>query len=482
MILDHLWTILEVDTSKADAAIVQNRKSVDELVDGLGEAEQQGTKTGSTLTAVALKIGAAFLAAGGVLQTINGATALAERVADLGDLSDNLDISVEKLDAFQKAMYATGGTAEGALSTIESLTRRMGKGFRDADGPIAKTLGGLGIKLTDASGRAKDSIDVITDLAGALEGVNKAQAYQTLQQLGISDPKVIENILKGRKEMEGLLRVEKERGVISQAEVERARKLADAQDRLRASVSRISDGFLNMFIPAVTKVIEWLDQLTSWASEHSDAITGFFIAIGAVVAAVYLPAMIAAAAATLAATWPIIAMVAVVGAVAAAFAIAYEDIMAFINGNESLTGEIFEKYPLIKDMVYGIIDAFKLMGQTITAVFTGLWETLKTFAGYLTDIWNAAGKFFKGFNGALVGDVTMAQNVQTAAATAPANSVTSTAISNQSNNKQENRVQVGQVVVNTQATDARGVAGSVATELNDQLLNVQAENSSVVTR
>lgn len=481
MILDTLWTIFEVDTSKSDAAIVHTRKSVDELVEGLEDAEQQGKQTGGTLTSAAIKIGAAFLAAGGVAKTISGAMDLAERTADLGDLAANLDISVEKLSAFSKAMYATGGTAEGALSTIESLTRRMGKGFKDADGPIGKTLTGLGIKLTDSTGKAKDSVDVITELAGALEGVNKAQAYQTLQQLGISDPKVVENILKGRKELEMLMRVERERGVVTEEAVERAQKLADAQDALRANVSRLSDGFLNNFIPAITKVLQWLEELTSWAGKHQDAIVGFFGAIAAIVLAVYLPAMISAAVATLAATWPIIAMIAAVTAVAAAFAIAYEDIMAFIDGNESLTGEILEKYPMVKTVIMGIADAFKVMWETISTILDRAWNGFKTFIGFFSQVGDLIKKVGGMVPSSFTGAMKVAHEVQTDAASNPMNPVTSSSIVN-STGKTEQRVQVGQVVVNTQATDSRGIATDIGSELQNQLLSTQAENKNAVVR
>lgn len=483
MILDTLWTILQADTSQVDTAIAKTRQSTDELVDGLKSAETQGKQTGGTLTRVAIGIASAVLAAGGVAKAWSGTIGLAESTADLGDLADNLDIGVDKLDAFRKAMFATGGTSEGALSTIESLTRRMGKGFKDADGPIGKTLTGLGIKLTDATGRAKDSVDIITELSGALEGVNRAQAYQTLQQLGISDPKVIENILKGRKEMEMLLRVERERGVVNDAQVERARQLADAQDRLRANVQRLSDGFLNTFIPVVTKVIEWLENLSNWAGKHQDAIVGFFAAIAAIVAAVYLPAMISAAVATLAATWPIIAMVAAVTAVAAAFAIAYEDIKAFIDGNESLTGEILEKYPMVKTVVMGVVDAFRVMGSVITDVFSNALKGVKVFFEFLSETWDLVGKVMSALPTALVGgNIKVAQEVMGTASSSPMNSTTSNVISNQTASRNENNIQIGQVAVNTQATDARGIAGSIGSELNNQLLSVQAENSSKVTR
>lgn len=483
MILNHLWTILEIDSSKAEKGIDRTEKKTEDLVDEFKKAENQGKKTFNGLATVATRLLGAIAAAGAAAKTIGGAVALAEQTANLGDMADNLDIAVEKLDMFSKAMYNTGGSAEGALGDINTLTQRLGKGFENAEGPIAKTLNTLGIKLKDSQGNAKDAIDVITDLSGALEGMNRPQAFAALQQLGISDPKVIENILKGRKELEQLFDVEKARGLIGEKEVERARKLTDAQDRLRAGVTRLSDAFLGKFIPIISKVIDWLGRMVDWAGEHKDVLTGFFIAIGTVLAVLYVPSMIAAAAATLAATWPLLAMIAIVTAVAAAFALAYEDVMAFIAGNDSLIGQIFDKFPMLKDLVFAVIDAFKFMGSAITGAFTSVWETIKSIFSFISDgVSKVIGlikkiPFVGSMTDALAGDATMS-----AASSNPMNAKTSAAISNGGNSSSSSNVQIGQVKIETQATDAKGIAKDTKSELSTQLRDLQTENKSAVTR
>ncbi|SUW68944.1 phage tail tape-measure protein [Bordetella avium] len=67
------------------------------------------------------------------------------------------------------------------------------------------------------------------------------------------------------------------------------------------------------------------------------------------------------------------------------------------------------------------------------------------------------------------------------AAASPVNSVTSNAISNTAASRTETNVQVGQVTVQTQATDAR-VSKDIGGELKDQLKNVQADSASGVAR
>ena len=61
--------------------------------------------------------------------------------------------------------------------------------------------------------------------------------------------------------------------------------------------------------------------------------------------------------------------------------------------------------------------------------------------------------------------------------------MTSSAISNTvASTNRETNVQVGEVVVNTQATDAEGIARDVGGSLNEQLAQVDAEFSTGVAR
>ena len=222
------------------------------------------------------------------------------------------------------------------------------------------------------------------------------------------------------------------------------------------------------------------------AIDHAMFVVGFFGAIAAVVAAIYLPAMIAAAAATLAATWPIIAIGAAIALAAAAFALIYDDIMNFIDGNDSMIGNMMEKYPLVKTLVMGIVEAFKFMGDVVGAVFSSLILGFQQVIDFISlgisqiasGISSVAGFFGIG------GDVDVSgANAQMAAASAnPMNAVSSNAISNTANNNKETNVQVGQVTVQTQATDSQGISQAIGGDLSAQLKNLEAETATGVDR
>ena len=58
------------------------------------------------------------------------------------------------------------------------------------------------------------------------------------------------------------------------------------------------------------------------------------------------------------------------------------------------------------------------------------------------------------------------------------NPITSQAISNQSNVKNESNVSIGEIKVETQATDAQGMVSGVKDALQDQLADFNQQNST----
>lgn len=366
-LLEELLIKIVADSSGVDRSVDQSRDKTDDLTDSLKKTEGQSKKTGESLAGFAAKALGALTAALSVGQAISGAIQRAGDIKQLAQTADALGVAVDSLDAFGKAAELAGGDAQGARDSLTDMAEKIGEAFSDTESGAAKAFKAIGVSIKGADGNAKDALTGFLDLASAVEGLDRSTAVFKIKELGITDNKSVEMILKGRKELERMLAVQKEQGVVTKEMADRAVKLTDALGALKGSVASAGNGFFDMLIPALTKVFEWLKVVTDWAGKHKDFIVGFFIAIAGVVTALYLPAMIAAAAATLAATWPLIAIGAVIAAAAAAFALLYDDIMNFIDGNDSFIGQIFEKYPMVQDVVMSMIDIFKaLWGMLVT--------------------------------------------------------------------------------------------------------------------
>lgn len=489
MLLDTFLVLFEADTSGLNKSIDRSEQKSDELVNTLKKADKQAATTGQQFAGFAARALGALTAAVGAGQLISSAIGRAQDITAIANTADALGVAVEELDAFGRAAQAAGGDAQGARDSLTDMAESIGEALQDVESQRAKTFGGLGVSLRDTKGNAITAVEGILRLSDAVQGLSREEAIFRIKELGITDNKTVEMVLRGRKELERMLAVQKEQGVITKQTAEEARKFTEGMNKLRGALDIATTGFMSALIPALTIGVEWLTKLVNWAGEHSDVIVGFFGAIAAVVTAIYLPAMISAAAATLAATWPIIAIAAIVTALAAAFALAYDDIMNFIEGNDSFIGQVFEKYPMVKDVVFAIIDAFKLMGTIVGAIFETLIVGFKQVVDFIaTGVQQIAAGIstvaeFFGFGGDVNASMAAGQQQVASANASPLNSVTSNAISNTvASSSRTNNVEIGQLTVQTQATDANGVASGINGELGRQLEEMDNEFASGVDR
>lgn len=511
------------------------------------EATGAMEKEGSAVSSIVAKLAGFAAASMSIGAVVANAFARADNIRAIEQTADAIGVAIEDVDAFGKAAEAMGGDAQGARDSLTDMAEAMGEALADKESGRAQAFAKLGVSIADTSGKAKDSLTGILNLASAVEGMSKSEAVFKIKELGITDNRTVEMVLKGRKELERMLAVQKEQGVISKESAENARKLTEAMGSLKNGLASAGNGFIDSIIPAITKVIEWLGKGVAWMRDNKDFVLGFFAAVAAVVLAVYAPAMWAAASATIAATWPLIAIGAAIAAAAAAFAILYDDVMNFVEGNDSFIGQVSEKYPIVGQIVHGLVDAFKAMwdmlitgasqigtfvsnafmqvvdgikyaidfmveaygriqtfttsvvaafqamGDGIAAVFSFIVEAVKSSLSFVSagleklksGVSGVASFFGMGDEGSESGsmaEVMDSANQQIAAAAAsPTNSISSNAISN-STNKTSNEVNVGQITVQTQATDAQGVAKGVGSELQGQLKDLEHQSSTGVAR
>ncbi|VFR32578.1 FIG00948920: hypothetical protein [plant metagenome] len=532
-ILDALFYVISADNSKLNKEVDKSEKKVDTFTEQMKTAEGRAKIMEDKIKGAFTRVGAAILAtvaASKALQTFNERVDLVEQIQNT---SDALGVAIEDVDAFGKAIERMGGDAQGARDTLTDMAESIGEALQDMESGRAKTFKRLGISLKDTQGQAKNAVGVMHELAGAVEGMSREEAVFRIKELGITDNRSVELILKGRQELERMLRTQKEQGVITKESAERVRAYSESMARLRQSMGVATGGIVDWMLPALTRLVAALDSVVSWMNRHETFIKAFFLGITSILTVMFLPAAISAAGAVWALIAPFLAVAAPILAVGAAFALVYDDIANFMEGNDSLIGQISETYPLVGQHVRAMVSlasaAFNwLIGDTEAAsqslsVFTDYMKmladrvtgSLKSAFGavssYLDQVWAHISGIFEnvasvvkrigkwlGFGGSediqitatTVGkgiagaEAQAAENMRVAqaamgdAAANPLNSVTSNAISNASNTTNETNVQVGQVTVQTQATDAQGIARDVGGELRDQMKNVQSDAAS----
>ncbi|HHE6469924.1 TPA: hypothetical protein ACPFI9_002483 [Providencia rettgeri] len=521
-------------------------KAQSQVQKALDNTEAKYQKTGDTVMSFAKK-------ALGAVGLLMGATALvgesvsrSAEIESLDKLGKKINVATEDVDAFAGSMAALGGSRDAAQADLSAMAKSFGF--------------------------AKNTMGKVLQTADKVQGMKFDKAKATLAGLGVTDDKTVELMMKGRKELERMMGIQKEYSGINKESIEQSIKFNKAMQGFKQSSGLLKNSFLEMVIPILTKGLEWVNRFVSFCKENKSLIVGFFIAIGSAIAVFYVPAMLSAAAATLAATWPILAIIAVIALLAAAFALVYDDIMNFIDGNDSMIGRILDEYPELKAVIIALWEAFKaffdfvmalsqvvadvavsafnfivdggkqlwawlsgfirdladwgkqfegvftVASDAVVGIFKWLWAQIKQYLGWINDGldaikngWSTVKGWF-GFEDAEVtqtverkisADGTIEHQIPESPnlseddtallvqglsqqingmSTNPINPMTSQAISNQSSTTNETNLSIGEIKVETQATDAQGMASGTKDALQSQLQDLAHQTSSGVSK
>ncbi len=577
-VIDAIVTALNADytqfietmRTKGIKTAIDEAKAQEHLQKELSETGSKYQEAGSSVAGFATKA----LGAVGIVMSIG--TIFAESVSrsqeieTLDKLGKQIGVATADVDAFSGAIAELGGSRESAQADLSAMAKSFGN--------------------------TKDSMEKVLQTADKVQGMSFDKAKKTLEGMGVSDEKTIELMMKGRKELERTMGIQKEYSGISKESIESSIKFNNAMAKFQQSSGLLKNSFLEMVIPALSKGLEWLTKLVTFCKENKHIVVGFFTAVATILLGKYIYAMKLASISTWTTLFPIIAIIAVIALLAAAFAIVYDDIMNFIDGNDSMIGRILEKYPRLKVVILALWETFKKLFEYLKAIvgvvadivvagwelmasglkayvkyllscisviagwgksfagvfntvsdavvsaFEWMWEQVEKIIGWVNtglnavkNGWKSAKEFF-GFGGdeaeikitsddasnylsalsakrnqvasagidtseidkeiielkkqldngldasKIIADVEEANKRLMMASHDAMNPITSQAISNQSNVKNESNVSIGEIKVETQATDAQGMASGVKDALQDQLADFNQQNSTGVAK
>lgn len=390
-ILDSFFFVLKADSKDAVAGINKTGQEFEGLKTdvkvGTGDISRQfetmGANVGESLSGMAK--GLAVVAVG-ALAGIASLDAFGDHVTQViqkATDAQSLGINIGDYDALSQALRGAGLEADEARDLFVDLNEAIGEGSSDAGSQRAKTFAQLGISLKDASGQARNAADVFGDLAAAADKLNPQQFTFMIRQLGINDPKTIQMLQLGSKNLQQQIGLAKQRGVMDEQQQQAAIKLAQAQRELSAQINRIGDAIASAAIPAIAGFLSAVTAVVDYVEAHK----GFFItAFGvAAVGAVWalrgqilglIPVITRMAAATLVAVGPWL----LIGAAIAAVALIAEDLYTYFTDPtaSTVTGALAEKFSSVRDFL-----------EASQAEVMALWDAVKSFGASAVEIWNS---------------------------------------------------------------------------------------------
>lgn len=321
-----------------------------------------------------------------------------------------------KLDVLFRASQRSGVAVADLATQMSSagvVLRDLGLSF-DQSAALLATLGKAGVDVSDvmpglsramatAAKEGRDASTVFSETFNAIKNSpsDVEAAGVALEVFGAkAGPRLAALIREGKVSFEEMQAALANGDGIMKASADTndfAEKLTTLKNRVFLAIEPIATRVFNAIGDAVERLAPKIEQLTHFMQENGETmkiVAGIIGGIVLVVLAAYTAQMIAAAAATVAATWPILAIVAAIALLVAGVIYAYNNFEWFKTAVDT-AWDVIQK---VIDFAWNnvIKPVFKAIAWYVENIlipgYKFLWEAVKTVFGAVGDIisfvWN----------------------------------------------------------------------------------------------
>ena len=364
-VIDTLFLELGIDSGKFGTQAKEAENRLDRMSASFGRAEKSAAKSSkglekqaaqsakSTKQAKSLTQAVGSLAKGFAAFTalVMGSNALdkmiregAQANVELDNLSRNIGISRNQLQAWGGMAEMAGGSAEGMKGSLAGLSMGITRLTTMGDTSMVPFFNAFGVALLNADGKARDLDSIMLDLADRFAKMDRVQAYNLAKSMGLDDG-TINTLMLGRAEMEKMLEMQRNLYRSGEKEIQVSRELTQARGYLNAQWDSLKAMLADALAPVLLKIVKMVSGFVDYLMKHENSMKHVFEGLAFVLGAVLVPVFIAAAASLLAFIAPFAPFILTVGALGAAFLLLYDDYKTWAEGGKSLLDwKFFDNY------------------------------------------------------------------------------------------------------------------------------------------
>ncbi|HHK5576999.1 TPA: hypothetical protein ACQUH6_001808 [Neisseria polysaccharea] len=364
-VIDTLFLELGIDSGKFGTQAKEAENRLDRMSASFGRAEKSAAKSSkglekqaaqsakSTKQAKSLTQAVGSLAKGFAAFTalVMGSNALdkmiregAQANVELDNLSRNIGMSRNQLQAWGGMAEMAGGSAEGMKGSLAGLSMGITRLTTMGDTSMVPFFNAFGVALLNADGKARDLDSIMLDLSDRFSKMDRVQAYNLAKSMGLDDG-TINTLMLGRAEMEKMLEMQRNLYRSGEKEIQVSRELTQARGYLNAQWDSLKAMLADALAPVLLKIIKMVSGFVDYLMKHENSMKHVFEGLAFVLGAVLVPAFIAAAASLLAFIAPFAPFILTVGALGAAFLLLYDDYKTWAEGGKSLLDwKAFDNY------------------------------------------------------------------------------------------------------------------------------------------
>jgi hypothetical protein len=379
-LLESFYFVFDADTKGVKKGLNEGEKAADTLEAKLQGLDKTANKIGVAFVDLAKKAGAAvaaMVALGAVKKLV---TDTADHTFELKQQAQALAVSTEYLSGYQNAIRAAGGSAEAATATLASFQTKLVDLARMPGGanPFSMMLKSFGLNNADLKAGVTDPVSVLSKLSERFSKLSPIQQQFVGRTFGI-DQGTITLMAQGRRAFDEHIDRMKRLGVVTQQQAESAAEFKYQQAELGILFETVARELTSALLPPLTWFLRKITDIVEFLRDHKNFTIAFFVGLGVAVSTVVVPAFISAAAAVWAFLAPILAGPVAIAAIVAAIALLWDDVQAFMNGENSLIGEAAKKWPAFGDTVRSVV---RLIGDELKWLNDLIVDTFKYFEAF----------------------------------------------------------------------------------------------------
>ena len=364
-VIDTLFLELGIDSGKFGTQAKEAENRLDRMSASFGRAEKSAAKSSkglekqaeqsvkSTKQAKSLTQAVGSLAKGFAAFTalVMGSNALGKLIregaqanVELDNLSRNIGMSRNQLQAWGGMAEMAGGSAEGMKGSLANLSMGITRLTTMGDTSMVPFFNAFGVALLNADGKARDLDSIMLDLADRFAKMDRVQAYNLAKSMGLDDG-TINTLMLGRAEMEKMLEMQRNLYRSGEKEIQVSRELTQARGYLNAQWDSLKAMLADALAPVLLKIVKMVSGFVDYLMKHENSMKHVFEGLAFVLGAVLIPVFIAATASLLVVIAPFAAFILTVVALGAAFLLLYDDYKTWAEGGKSLLDwKLFDNY------------------------------------------------------------------------------------------------------------------------------------------
>jgi hypothetical protein len=286
-----------------------------------------------------------------------------EAMANVGKTASYLGISTSALEELRYAAEKSGVSIDTLDDSFKELQIRA-VDAKSGTGEAAEAFAALGLKTTDAAGRMREPLELLSEVADRLNELptQSDRIWVVDSMFGDQGAEMLKILKDGSLGLATMRQEARDLGyILDDTAISSAIEFRQAITSLKAALSGMVRTVTKSLLPAMTSFAErsasmWVSASAALATlnDNTSVIRTAFIALGLVLAGLAIKALIAFA--------PML----VIGAMIAGAALLIDDLWTAFSGGESVSKRVFE----------AIMGWFQSLKAWVASILRSIWDFL----------------------------------------------------------------------------------------------------------